>query len=53
MSCCENCGESTSKRLIAECGYTYACEDCFDEMWSSGGYTDTDGISKNLWNEYI
>jgi len=52
MSSCENCGENTSNMLVAECGYTYVCEDCVDNMWSSGSRYNSDGVKTNLWNEY-
>lgn len=52
MSYCENCGERTSNMLIAECGYTYLCEDCVDEEWLKGGYTNSDGVKTNVYNEY-
>lgn len=52
MDCCENCGESTSNTLEAECGYTYVCDNCVDQMWKSGSRYNSDGIKTNLWYEY-
>lgn len=52
MGYCDNCGERTSNMLVAECGYSFICEDCVDNVWSSGNYLNSDGISQNLWNQY-
>lgn len=50
--CCEECGVPTNGRLVAECGFTYACSDCSDKMWEDTFHHDSDGRYRGFYNAY-
>lgn len=52
MPYCENCGQPTENKLVAECGYSYICEECADEEIRSQERTNSDGVKYNLYTDY-